>query len=75
MADSEPVRLTPIEQATLNGLAVARLAVSNEIDAYAAKVVAARLGVHPNRIKAFDVVSGVVTLASDAPKPEEAKKE
>ena len=77
MSDATPdtPRLTPIEQATLIGLIAARNAVMEQIEGYMTNSVAARLGVHRNRIKGADANTGVITMASDAPKAEVAKKE
>jgi hypothetical protein len=39
-----------------------------QIEGYLTNVVAARLGIHRNRIANADIQTGLVTLASDAPK-------
>ena len=75
MSDETPQTLNPIEKATLTGLVAARTAVMNEIEGYLTNVLSARLGVHRSRITNVDVQSGLVTMASDAPKPEEVKRD
>lgn len=69
---SEPVMLTETERATLHGLVAARNAVSDQIEAYLSGTVCARLGIHRNRLRQASTETGVVTLATDAPKAEPA---
>lgn len=62
------VLLTDTERSVLTGLVAGRDAVIAQIDGYLTNVVSARLGVHRNRIANADISTGLVTLASDAPK-------
>ena len=71
----DTVPLTPEERATLTGLIAARQGVNDQIEGYMSTRIAARLGVHRNRIVNCDIGTGLITMASDAPKAVEAPKE
>lgn len=66
--EPKTVPLTPEEKAVLTGMVVAREAVIANIDLYLKDVIGSRLGLARNRIANADISTGLVTLASDAPK-------
>lgn len=72
---STVIRLNPIEQATMNGMSAVIQAAINEREAYFTTVVCGRIGIHRTRISGVDVSTGIITLAPDAPKAAETKKD